>query len=121
MVTSHKSVSDAEEQPHHPRLALDDTIHQPVRLSIMAILAHSKRVDFSFLRDHLELSDSNLSRHLTALEEAGYISITKVFEGKRPRTWLTMSAAGATAFAQHVRALQRIVAQPLDDTGDGTA
>ncbi len=94
---------------HHPRLELDEAIHQPVRLSIMAILAHSKKVDFAFLRDHLELGDSNLSRHLTALESLNYIVIEKVFEGKRPRTWVSLSPAGRAAFENHVRLLRQIV------------
>lgn len=107
------------EQPaageHHPRLALDEMIHQPVRLSIMALLAQSKKVDFAFLVNYLELGESNLSRHLSALEGAGYIIITKVFEGKRPRTWLSLSDAGHAAFERHVATLRRIVEQPARD------
>ena len=93
----------------HPRHALDDAIHQPVRLSIMAALAQSERVDFAFLRDTLALGESNLSRHLSALEALGYIVITKVFEGKRGRTWLSLSPEGRTAFETHVRVLRQIV------------
>ena len=91
------------------RLDLDEMIHQPVRLSIIATLAHAERVDFAFLRDTLALGDSNLSRHLTALEEAGYVQIDKVFEGKRPRTWLGLTPRGHTAFEAHVAALRRIL------------
>lgn len=93
----------------HPRHALDDAIHQPVRLSIMAALAQSEKIDFAFLRDNLALGESNLSRHLSALEALGYIVITKVFEGKRGRTWLALSAEGRTAFDEHVRVLRQIV------------
>lgn len=99
----------AREAAPHARLALDEIIHQPVRLSIVATLAHAERVDFAFLRDHLEVGDSNLSRHLTALEEAGYIRIDKVFERKRARTWLSLSGEGRAAFERHVAALRRIV------------
>ncbi len=93
----------------HPRHALDDAIHQPVRLSIMALLAQSEKIDFAFLRDHLALGESNLSRHLSALEALGYVVITKVFEGKRGRTWLSLSAEGRAAFESHVRVLHQIV------------
>ncbi len=93
----------------HPRHALDDAIHQPVRLSIMAALAQSEKIDFAFLRDYLALGESNLSRHLSALEALGYIVITKVFEGKRGRTWLSLSAEGRVAFEDHVRVLRQIV------------
>ncbi len=106
-----KQTDDARSE-HHPRLDLDELIHQPVRLSIMAILAQSKKVDFAFLRDYVELNDSNLSRHLTALEEAGYIAIEKVFEGKRPRTWLSLTPAGRTAYERHVQTLLHIVNAP---------
>ncbi len=95
--------------PAHPRLEIDEAIHQPVRLSIMALLAQSEKVDFAFLRDHLALGDSNLSRHLSALEGLGYVVITKVFEGKRGRTWLSLSGEGRTAFENHVRVLRQIV------------
>lgn len=93
----------------HPRHALDDAIHQPVRLSLMALLAQSEKIDFAFLRDHLALGESNLSRHLSALEALGYVVITKVFEGKRGRTWLSLSAEGRAAFENHVRVLRQIV------------
>ncbi len=95
--------------PIHPRLELDEAIHQPVRLSIMALLAQSEKIDFAFLRDHLALGDSNLSRHLSALEALGYVVITKVFERKRGRTWLALSSAGRTAFDNHARVLRLIV------------
>lgn len=101
-------------ETHPARLALNEFIHQPVRLSIMATLMHAKRVDFAFLREHLDLSDSNLSRHLTALEATGYLLIEKVFERKRPRTWLSLTPEGRAAFEAHVAALRRIV-----DLGDG--
>lgn len=95
--------------PLHPRLELDEAIHQPVRLSILALLAQSEKVDFAFLRGHLALGESNLSRHLSALEALGYVVITKVFEGKRGRTWLSLSPEGRTAFENHVRVLRQIV------------
>lgn len=101
-------------QGHHPRMELDEAIHQPVRLSIMAILAQSKKADFAFLRDYLELGDSNLSRHLSSLESIGYIIIDKVFEGKRPRTWISLSPKGREAFENHVRVLHQIVERPID-------
>ena len=110
--SQHKSEQEGE--LHHPRLHLNEAIHQPVRLSIMSILAQAKKVDFAFLRDHLELADSNLSRHLTALEGLGYILIDKVFEKKRPRTWVSLSPEGRRAFEEHVRVLRQIVEHPLD-------
>ena len=107
--------------PPHPRLELDEAIHQPVRLSIMALLAQSEKVDFAFLRAHLALGESNLSRHLSALEGLGYVVIAKVFEGKRGRTWLSLSPEGRAAFENHVRVLHQIVEPATDEAADERA
>ena len=98
----------------HPRFYLNEAIHQPVRLSILGLLAHAEKVDFAFLRTQLGLKDANLSQHLTALEALGYITIDKVFIGKRARTWVALSTAGHAAFAEYISVLQQIVAHPLD-------
>jgi DNA-binding MarR family transcriptional regulator len=98
-----------DEGAHHPRHDLDETIHQPVRFSIVAMLYHAERADFGFLRRHVDVTESNLSRHLAALEEAGYVLMDKVFERKRARTWLSLTAAGRAAFEGHIDALNRIV------------
>jgi DNA-binding MarR family transcriptional regulator len=110
-----KQSERSSQEKHHPRLELDEAIHQPVRLSIMSILAQAKKVDFAFLRDHLEIGDSNLSRHLTALESIHYIVVNKVFEGKRARTWLSLTQRGREAFDNHVRVLKQIVEHPIDN------
>jgi DNA-binding transcriptional ArsR family regulator len=98
-----------QEQLSHPRHQLDETIHQPVRLSILALLAQGRQVDFAFILNYVELGESNLSRHLSALESAGYIKISKVFEGKKPRTWVSLTATGREAFTRHVTLLRQIV------------
>lgn len=105
-----------EAQAPHPRFQLNEAIHQPVRLSILASLAHADKVDFAFLRDYLGLKDSNLSQHLTALEALGYIAIEKVFERKRARTWLSITPEGRAAFESHVSVLRRIVEQSPDSS-----
>jgi DNA-binding transcriptional ArsR family regulator len=112
-MTAKKDKARVHDTIDHPRLELNEAIHQPVRLSIMAILAHAKKTDFAFLREYLGLSDSNLSHHLLALEGLGYIVIEKVFEGKRARTWVVLSASGRTAFEDHVRILHAIVEHPF--------
>ncbi|ETK35814.1 winged helix-turn-helix domain-containing protein [Microbispora sp. ATCC PTA-5024] len=92
----------------HPRHELDDLIHAPVRLSIMAALAASEKADFRFLRDTIEVSDSLLSKHILTLEEAGYVRVDKTFVGKRARTWLSLTAAGRAAFDTYLQVLRRI-------------
>ena len=92
----------------HPRHALDEIIHAPVRLSIMAMLAAAETVEFGFLRDTIEVSDSLLSKHISTLEKAGYVRATKGFVGKRPRTWLALTDEGHDAFQNYTSILRQI-------------
>ncbi|MFI6801100.1 winged helix-turn-helix domain-containing protein [Streptosporangium canum] len=92
----------------HPRHALDEIIHAPVRLSIMAMLAEAETAEFGFLRDTIEVSDSLLSKHITTLEKAGYVRVTKGFVGKRPRTWLALTDEGRGAFRDYTSILRQI-------------
>jgi DNA-binding MarR family transcriptional regulator len=93
----------------HPTSRLDPAIHQPARLGILTAVCETKRVDFVSLRDLLDLTDGNLSRHLTTLETAGYIEIEKTFEGRKPRTWISATKAGRKALAQEIATLREIV------------
>lgn len=93
----------------HPRHRLDDLIHSPVRLSIMAALRSADAVHFGLLRDTLEVSDSLLSKHLAALESAGYIQVTKGYAGRRPRTWYSLTPGGRAALDAYLAALREIV------------
>jgi DNA-binding MarR family transcriptional regulator len=93
----------------HPAQRLDNAVHQRTRLGILTVLSGVTRVDFGFLRETLDLTDGNLSRNLTVLEAAGYIAIEKAFEGRRPRTWITVTQAGREALAAEVQALREIV------------
>ncbi len=102
----------------HPRHGLDELIHAPVRLSIVAALASAEKVEFRLLRDTIEVSDSLLSKHLRTLDEAGYVHVEKGSVGRRPRTWLSITAAGRAALDGHIAALTRIVAGDAGDAGD---
>ncbi len=99
----------------HPRARLDDLVHQPVRFSLLAGLAQADELEFRFLRDTLEISDSVLSRQASTLEQAGYISIRKGHVGKWPRTWLKLTRQGRAAFNHHLDTLREIV-EPQTDT-----
>lgn len=93
----------------HPRTRLDDVIHAPVRLSIVAALVSVDRMEFPYLRDLVEVSDSLLSKHVTVLEKAGYVEVAKGYLGKRPRTWLSLTEPGRAAFRGYLDALKEIV------------
>jgi DNA-binding MarR family transcriptional regulator len=92
----------------HPRHQLDPAIHPPTRFSIMAMLVAADKVEFRFVRDTVEISDSGLSQHVTTLERAGYVKVKKGQSGRRPRTWLSATRAGRTAFAAHLAVLNQI-------------
>jgi DNA-binding HxlR family transcriptional regulator len=94
---------------NHPRHELSDLLTHSVRFSIVALLASASRVEFSFVRDQVEVSDSVLSKQVSALEQVGIVRVDKGFVGKRPRTWLSLTAAGRRTFDRHLRALRRIV------------
>jgi DNA-binding MarR family transcriptional regulator len=93
----------------HPRHQLDEVIHAPVRLSVMAALAGAERITFGFLRDTVEVSDSLLSKHIATLEGAGYVAVVKGYEGKRPRTWFSLTEQGQAAFRRYRETLQLLI------------
>ena len=92
----------------HPRHELDDLLGHPVRFSMMAMLAAADKVEFGLVRDHVEVTDSILSKQMSALEQAGYVKVDKGFVGKRPRTWLSLTKEGRRVFGRHLAALREI-------------
>jgi DNA-binding MarR family transcriptional regulator len=88
----------------------DELIHPSTRLSIVALLAAADWIDFAFVRDRLELSDSALSKQFTTLEDAGYIVIERPLENRRRRVRVRLTDTGRRAFDGHVAALREIVA-----------
>lgn len=95
----------------HPTNGLNDVVHQKHRLGILTIAAESKRVEFGYLKDSLELTGGNLSRHLTVLVEAGLLDMEKGYDGKRPKTWVSITRAGRQALAEEIAALRALIAR----------
>lgn len=93
----------------HPTNDLNDTVHQRVRLGILAVLVESRRAEFGYLRQALELTDGNLFRHLQVLADAKYVKVDKKIEGSRPRTWVSATKEGRTAFAEELASLRRLM------------
>jgi DNA-binding MarR family transcriptional regulator len=92
--------------------AINEVIHQPVRLRIMAMLATlppEMQVTFNSVKDTLKLTDGNLGAHLHKLEEADYITITKTFVRNKPQTYIEITRSGRQAFAEHSAALREIL------------
>ncbi len=94
-----------------PFLQLDRVIHEKGRLAIMSLLAASPQLSFTEMRDTLSMTDGNLTAHMRTLQEAGYASVTKEFQGGRPLTTYSLTAQGRKAFATYINLLEQIVQQ----------
>lgn len=81
-----------------PAPFLDRVIHEPVRLTIVAILAADGALTFKELKARLGATDGNLGVHARRLEAAGYVGCSKTFEGRKPRTEYRLTAKGRRAF-----------------------
>lgn len=92
-----------------PEPQFDELIHAPTRLSIMSLLAACDWADFMFVRDNLDMSDSALSKQISTLERAGYITVRKTGAGRLGRTHIRLSKHGRQAFDAHAAALQALL------------
>ena len=94
----------------------DELIHPSTRLSMVALLASADWIDFAYIRDRLELSDSALSKQLSTLEAAGYVRLERPTTGRRRRVTVFLTDVGRDAFEGHVAALRLVLATA--DAGD---
>jgi DNA-binding MarR family transcriptional regulator len=92
-----------------PTEGLDEIVHQRARLGILSLVHEARRVEFGYLLKTLGLTGGNLSQHLRVLEEASLIKVEKGLQGRRPRTWISITPAGRRALLQEIRALRAIV------------
>ncbi len=92
---------------------LNKAFESRVRLGIMSILLVNDMVDFGTLKEQLQLTDGNMASHLSALEKADYISITKQFIGKKPNTTYAVTPSGKKAFSDHLDALEKLIQKTI--------
>lgn len=90
---------------------IDEVIHGRIRLGIMAYLSGAGMADFNTLKARLQTTDGNLSVHLRKLEDAGFVEVTKSFQGRRPLTRAVMTGAGRDAFVKYLDAMQLLVTE----------
>jgi DNA-binding transcriptional ArsR family regulator len=88
---------------------LDRLIHDRTRLAIISALAASSTLTFTELKQLLDLSDGNLSVHARKLEDAGYLTCTKGFEGRLPKTQFSLTEAGHRALRQYLDHMEAII------------
>lgn len=85
---------------------LDPLLHSQLRLAVMSILMNVEEADFVYLRETTDSTAGNLSVQLDKLSAAGYITVTKTFVGKKPRTTCQITETGRKAFEDYVDALK---------------
>jgi DNA-binding transcriptional ArsR family regulator len=89
---------------------LNRMIHEPARLTIVALLSSVKEADFLYLLRETGLTKGNLSTHLVRLEEAGYVNIEKTFRGKIPLTIVRLNSDGRAAFQSYRKSIKDLLA-----------
>lgn len=90
-------------------MALDRLIHERVRLAIVSALAVHEALSFNELKALLETSDGNVSVHARKLEDAGYITCTKGFDGRIPRTEYRLAGAGRAALERYLSHMEALI------------
>lgn len=90
-------------------LALDRLIHERMRLAIVSSLAVNESLSFNELKRLLDTTDGNLSVHARKLEEAGYVTCTKSFEGRMPRTEYHLSDEGRRALERYLAHMEALI------------
>jgi DNA-binding MarR family transcriptional regulator len=89
---------------------LDDIIHGRLRLGVMAYLSTVSPASFNELKAKTNATDGNLSAHLSKLEEAQYVRIEKLFEGKKPLTRVHLTEEGRAAWIAYLDRLKALLA-----------
>ncbi len=90
---------------------LNKAFENRIRLGIMSVLMVNDWVEFSTLKEMLDITDGNLASHISALEKLEYIEIQKQFIGKKPNTTYKVTRIGKKAFNEHLDALEKLLKQ----------
>jgi DNA-binding MarR family transcriptional regulator len=87
----------------------DPLLHQGIRSKLVSLLISNDELPFKALKEALGVTDGNLSTHLSKLEKEKYVRIEKIFEGKRPKTIVHITATGRKAFEAYIEALKQFI------------
>lgn len=98
---------------------IDRLVHEPVRLRALALLSGVKEAEFSFILRVLRLTNGNLSVHMRRLEDAGYVSMTKTFAGRVPKTMFSITTRGRQALDRYWRTLDHLRAGGVNTSEPG--
>ena len=102
-------VKQPENSNLQPLADIDKLIHEPSRLMILGTLHVVEIADFLFVEKQTGLTRGNLSAHMSKLEEAGYIEVTKEFVDKIPRTLLQITEEGRQALLEYTSNMQNVL------------
>ncbi|GHE58093.1 MULTISPECIES: transcriptional regulator [Roseivirga] len=90
-----------------PFEALDPLLHSQLRLAVMSLLISVESADFVYIKEQTGATAGNLSVQIDKLSSAGYISVEKKFEGKKPKTTCKITQTGVDAFENYVKNIQQ--------------
>lgn len=88
---------------------LNKAFENRIRLGIMSVLMVNDWVEFSMLKETLDITDGNLASHIVALEKLSYVEVRKQFIGKKPNTSYAVTKEGKKAFNEHLDALENLL------------
>ena len=88
---------------------LNKAFENRVRLGIMSVLAVNDSLDFTTLKEHLDVTDGNLATHLKTLEKLAFIAVKKSFIDRKPNTKYYITNEGKEAFTNHLTILETII------------
>ncbi len=97
------------ETPATSAAELDRLIHERLRLGIVSALAGNASLTFNELKEILQTTDGNLSVHARKLEDAGYITCEKSFDGRTPKTEFRLSDDGRRALTRYLDHMESII------------
>ena len=97
------------QQPKPTATELDRLIHERMRLGIVSALAVNEQLSFNELKDLMKTTDGNLSVHARKLEDANYITCTKFFEGRTPKSVYRLTAPGRRALERYLNHMEALI------------
>lgn len=107
--------NDDQQAPSPPEAidlsGLDKLLEHRLRLTLCVLLSRHERMRFSRLKQVTGETDGNLGANLRKLEDAGYVTIDKTFEERKPVSWYALTDEGRAALSRHVSALESLIGQ----------
>lgn len=88
---------------------LDPLVHAPSRLMVMTYLFVVEQIDYVYLQRVTGLTWGNLSKHLSKLEEAGYLETEKSFQDNKPHTSIRLTEKGRRAYQEYKDSIQTVL------------